>query len=406
MLSLTAKKMVAFAGFGVLFLLLTLWIGVRKPVSHFADFSLVDVYRSCVDATRSQQDKGVCLKELGDYAGQYAVVSEIDAAIASLTKPEELFWCHEFVHYAGWGLYKKTRNMSVAFREASNRCDSGMFHGIVEEYISEASDGRDPEQFITSVAPTACEQDVAENNLLPGIKGICYHGLGHAFMFITDNNLPQALRYCDMLSSTHAGGCYTGAFMENLQSKQVTRIGTHPSLYAPKPDDPDYPCNLLDEKHRDVCYRYAGISVGVRTGGDFKQAFAHCLKIDPAYQDTCFFGVGTDIPALQWSSRWAGEKCKLALEISTDAYKQCIMGAMTFLVQLNLGSPQAVNEFCGAIEPDYRDLCFESAGNNLHAWVTSDEELAEKCDKLSSVRARELCLASTIFPATGNSTSR
>jgi len=388
----TVKKMMLIVGIGALIFALIFLIAPKKPVSRFAGVHLADAYRDCIDPARLQQEKGTCLKDLGDYAGEYAAASEIDTAVASLNGPEELSWCHEFLHYAGWGLYKKTKNMSDAFLEANSRCDSGMFHGIVEEYVSEASEGKNPEQFFASIVPTACENDVAKNNLLPGVKAICYHGLGHAFMFITANDLPKSLRYCDALSSHHTGECYTGAFMENVQSKQVGRLGIHPSAYAHKPDDPDYPCNALNEKHKEFCYRYVGISVVVETKGDFKKAFSHCLKVAPTYQDTCFFGIGTDIPAPQWSSYEAGKKCGLALEIGGKAYQQCIRGAMAFLVQLNLGNPQAVNDFCGAIQPDYRDLCFESAGKNLRSWVGSDKEFAEKCNQLSTRQAQRLCL--------------
>jgi len=391
--ALTMKKIIPFIGLCILVLAFVVWVAVQKPSPRFrAGTLLPNAYRDCINIIKSQQDKGICLKDLGDYAGKNSTAREIDAAIISLTQSGELSWCHEFLHYAGWGLYKKTKNISNAFLEANSKCDSGMFHGIVEEYISEASEGKNQEQFVTSVAPTACEGDVAKNNLLPGVKAICYHGLGHAFMFITGNDLPQSLRHCDALSPAHAGECYTGAFMENLQSKQVGRLGTHPSAYMPKPDDPDYPCNLLDEKHRDFCYRYTGIAVVVRTKGDFKKAFKYCLKVAPAYQDTCFFGIGTDIPAPQWTSREAGEKCGVALEVSAKAYEQCIMGGMAFLIQLNLGDPQAVNEFCGAIKPDYRDIYFQSAGANLRGWVKSDQELDERCNQLLDPRGRTLCL--------------
>ena len=391
--TLAIKKIILIAGLCALASTVILWTKSQKPTSRFrAGVSLISAYRDCIDAARSQQDKGICLKDLGDYAGKNSTAAEIDAAIASLAQSEELSWCHEFLHYVGWGLYKKTKNISDAFVQANSRCDSGMFHGVVEEYISEASEGKNPEEFVTSVAPTACEGDVAKNNLLPGVKAICYHGLGHAFMFITGNNLPQSLHYCDALSPAHAGECYTGAFMENLQSKQVGRLGTHPSAYMPKAGDPDYPCNLLDEQHKDFCYRYAGIAVVVQTKGDFKKAFEYCLNVAPAYQDTCFWGVGSDIPAPQWSSREAGEKCGLALEVSARAYEQCIMGGMAFLVQLNLGNPQAVNEFCGAIKPDYRDICFQAAGANLRSWTSFEQEFIQKCNRLSSVEARRACL--------------
>ncbi len=360
---------------------------------HFrTDIPMADAYRDCIKASRPQQEKGDCLKDLGDHTGRNSTPAEIDAIIASLTQSEELAWCHEFLHYAGWGLYKKTKNMSDAFLEANSRCDSGMFHGVVEEYISEASEGKNPEQFVAAVAPTACEGDVAKNNLLPGVKAICYHGLGHAFMFITANDLLKSLRHCDALADAHSGECYTGAFMENLQSKQVGRLGTHPSAYMPKSGDPDYPCNLLDKKHKEFCYRYIGIAVVVQTKGDFKKAFEHCLKIAPIYQDTCFWGVGSDIPAPQWSSREAGEKCAVGLEVSEKAYKQCIKGGMAFLVQLNLGNSQAVDEFCGAIRPAYQNLCFQSAGENLRGWVSSDKELAEKCNLFQEKKATVACV--------------
>lgn len=294
-----AKKIIFIVGLGALLFALVFLIAQKKPESRFADISLVSSYRDCIDSARSRQEKGTCLKDLGNYAGKRATASEIEMAMASLNGSEELSWYHEFLHYAGWGLYKKTKNISDAFLEANSRCDSGMFHGIMEEYISEASEGRNMEQFIAAVAPSACENDVAKNNLLPGVKAICYHGLGHAFMFITGNDLPKSLRHCDMLLPTHAGECYTGAFMENVQSKQVGRFGAHQSAYAHKPDDPDYPCNVLDEKHKEFCYWYVGISVVVETKGDFKKAFLHCLRLDPAYRNACFFGVGTDVPAPQ-----------------------------------------------------------------------------------------------------------
>jgi hypothetical protein len=65
---------------------------------------------------------------------------------------------------------------------------------------------------------------------------------------------------------------------------------------------------------------------------------------------------------------------------------------MAFLVQLNLGNPQTVNEFCDAVKPDHRDLCFQSAGENLRSWVASDKGFAEKYRKLSSARGRGDCL--------------
>ena len=138
------KKIVLLAGVGVFLFVSLLFIEWEKPTPHFrADAPLADAYRGCINGTKPEQEKGRCLKDLAEYAGGNTRMSEIDAAIGSLTKSEDLAWCHEFMHYAGWGLYKKTKNMSDAFAAASSRCDSGMFHGVVEEYISEASAGKE-----------------------------------------------------------------------------------------------------------------------------------------------------------------------------------------------------------------------------------------------------------------------
>ena len=391
-----SPRKIIFALIACILLFAALFWGLteKSKPRFLAGVPFTEAYRNCIEEAKPKPEKGLCLRDLAEYVSGNSTASEIEAAIDSLTDSEDLAWCHEFLHYAGWGLYKKTKNLPDAFLGASGKCDSGMIHGIVEEYISEKLGGQDPEEFIMNVAPTACEEDTVKDNPLPSahVLGYCYHGLGHAFMFITANDLPQSLRYCDMLPSSYSAGCYTGSFMENLQSKQVGRLGAHVSAYAPKEDNPDYPCSVLDEKHQDFCYRYAGIAVGVRTKGDFKQAFESCLKFSPAHRNICFWGVGSHIPAPQWSNRWAGEKCKIALEISVEAYEQCILGGMSFLIPLKLGNPQAIGEFCEAIEPGYRNLCFESAGENLRSWTTSKEEYAKKCGKLSSARGRALCL--------------
>jgi hypothetical protein len=300
-------------------------------------------------------------------------------------------WCHEFMHYVGWELYDKTKNLYQAFNLASDKCDSAMYHGVTERYIETAQIGYKPEDFVKNVIPNSCEDGFSKLNLPVSMKGHCYHGLGHAFMFITDNDLSKSLQYCDVLVG-YENACYTGAFMENLQSKQVGRLGTHVSKFSFDLNNPDYPCSILDQKYKDYCYRHKGASNILFTNANVKQSVQECLKVTPAYQDQCFWGMGSNLPGPQWSSRVAGEKCNEALEINPQAYKQCILGAMAFLVQFNLGNANATVEFCDAIKKDYKPICYGAAGRIFVGWITDKESLEEKCKHFEDPVAQGICL--------------
>lgn len=394
----TIKKIILLVGLCIFISAFVFWERSQKPASNFrVGVSLTDAYRDCISATKPQQEKGFCLKDLADYAGGNLTAPEIDAVMASLTRPEELLWCHEFMHYAGWGLYKKTKNMSDAFLEANSRCDSGMFHGIVEKYISETSEGKDSEQFVASVAPGACEGDMAKNNLLPGVKSICYHGLGHAFMFLTDNDLAVSLSYCDFLSTNYIQSCYTGSLMENVQSKQVGRLGSHPSKFSYNPDDPNYPCSTVDKRHQDYCYIYKGVASVIATKGDFKRSFEECLRVVPTYQEKCFWGIGANIPGPHRTTKDSAFRCRVALEVDSRAYRECLRGAMSFLVQLNLGNAVEAAEFCNNVEAAYQNMCYSSAGMAFRNWITSEEELRVKCSAFPRRDARTKCVSVEIL---------
>lgn len=271
------------------------------------------------------------------------------------------------MHYAGWELYQKTHDLYEAFTLASDKCDSGMYHGV-------------------------CEKGFSKRDLPIAMIGHCYHGLGHAFMFITDNDLNQSLVYCDHVSKGHEESCYAGVFMENTISKQVGKSASHVSKTNYDLNDPDYPCNRLEQKYKNLCYIYKGSSNILFTNIDVKRSVLECTKVLPLYQEKCFWGIGMNIPGPHLSSRAAGEKCNEAFEINPQAYKQCILGAMAFLTQLNLGNASEIVEFCDAIKKDYKPICYSAAGSNLIGWTTQKESLKDKCEHFSDPEAVRICL--------------
>ena len=379
----------------MVFIEVLLLAAIKKPKR--LQIPLRESYLNCLEAGKDKE-KGECLRNLASVAVQNYTIPEIDAEIRTITEPGQRMWCHEFVHYAGWELYKKEKSMYDAFSLASFECDSGMYHGITEEYINQASLSYSPKEFAEKVVPSACSGDKFKGNVPEAMKYHCYHGLGHAFMFLTDNDLKESLSFCDLLGINFDDSCYTGAFMENVLGKQVGRTPSHPSKTAYDASNPDYPCNILDDKYKEKCYIYKGVSNILVTNVDVKQSVLNCTEVDPKYQESCFWGVGTNIPGPHISSSGAAEKCAAALEVSKTSYKQCISGGMAFLIQLNLGDPQSAVEYCEVIEPEFKTFCYQAAGLNLNTWKAPGESLKDKCAEFPSSEAKASCENFNIKP--------
>ncbi len=349
-------------------------------------------YERCLEKGTTEREKGTCFRKLANTLYSDYSIKEIESGLQKIDDKKKLIWCHEFMHYLGWELYDDKNDISIAFREASDMCDSAMYHGVVEEYVNKRDLAQNLTGAIGAIINEACENGKMNDlGTTRGMRSHCYHGLGHGFMFITSNNLPISLNYCDQIDTEFRRSCYTGAFMENNQSKQVGRDSLHVSEFF-RPDDPDYPCRILNEQHKDTCYFYKGTNNLNKKRGDLKRAVEECLKGIPKYQESCFKGIGANTPGHYRSPLESAIACKTAISADKRAYKQCIIGAMSFIVQLNHGSAEAASEFCEATEDSHKDICYRTAGADLTDWVTPADNIENKCAKFKSEHARTLCL--------------
>lgn len=371
-------------------ILLTVHLKTSSTAQNVSN--IVGGYKGCVTASKEKPQVGACLRKLAKGIMARYPVGDLDTALGTMTDPKDLNWCHEFMHYAGWELYDKKGNFPDAFADASGKCDSGMMHGVVEEYISKTAPGYDVPHFVQRVAPTTCGTGPGENMSSQSAQAICYHGLGHAFMFLTDNALSTSLGYCDDLSEDFRQACYAGVYMEEMQEKQVGRSNVgHESLFAAYPSDPDYPCDTLQRVYKSECYRFLGVESFLKSPTDTKRAFSSCLRVDTAYRNDCFWGIGNDFPSPSTDVRTAALACEAALEVSEEAYQQCVMGGITFVIQMDRGKAEQAAVYCEAIRDPYKDTCYRAAGNNLRNWTNSQAELIRLCDAFVSSKARALC---------------
>jgi hypothetical protein len=387
------SKKLLFLGLLIIFIIIESFLIYNKTIQpYLQEKNRTEIRLTYINCLTKKDDLaiGQCLRQVAKDTSNIAKI-EREGIINQLTASQQLHWCHEFLHYVGWDVYQQTNSLPLAFSQASEQCDSGMFHGVVEGYISQTAKGKFTEDFIKTIPSNICTANLEKLNLPKAVTGICYHGLGHAFMFITDNNLITALHYCDTITSG-TQGCYSGAFMENVQSKQVGLSGTHPSKFAFDPQKPDFPCNTLDDKYKSFCYTYKGIHDTVLTKGDFRHAFLECQKIDQNYRSVCIQGVGMNIPAPQLTSEQAGKGCLQALVIDNQSYELCVNAALSFEVELHHDNMKEIEEFCQQIESNLQSNCYYNASLYLKSWLKTNETIESKCQQLSNQQAINSCL--------------
>lgn len=196
--------------------------------------------------------------------------------------------CHTSAHKAGRFSYDIYAEQ--AFKDGSAECHAGLYHGATEAYFKKNGTAN-----LAQNLQTICSY--GGNDFF---SHQCLHGVGHGLMAWTGYELPDALQNCDKLPSQQSS-CYTGVFMENIvgglaeeaTEQQKQELGGHFTKYLS--DDPQYPCNAVDEKYKGSCYFMQTSRTIKLFDGDFAKVAAACQGAPAAHQFNCFSSMGRDI---------------------------------------------------------------------------------------------------------------
>ena len=184
----------------------------------------------------------------------------------------------------------------------------------------------------------------------------CAHGLGHGFMRIHENEMPESLDSCDSLSDDwERERCYGGVFMENVVDIDNPE---HPSKYLDA-NQPLYPCDALESKYRNECYqRQTSYALKIR-GNDFAEVFNLCAEVEAEDRPACYQGLGWD--ASVQSLKQGGDvnqatRALCMLSAGYEAQSNCVVGAVEYFVRHYYSDTQA-RSFCESFSTDIRSLC-------------------------------------------------
>lgn len=298
-----------------------------------------------------EQEKYACYKETAQYLSAKFSLNEVFAYMEKNEKDPVIFaGCHSTLHFLGSEQYKNNKNLSNLLSNGTPVCFAGYYHGVLEGYFNEKK--LDSEKAIADIEENI--RNLCQKSVLPNAKKYneCLHGLGHALMFATGDELPQSLKLCDKLATeSDQDWCYSGAFMENSTSSTNR---DHPSQYL-KQDDLLYPCSILEEKYLNMCYTLQGFYFAEKANYDFQKTADLCRQIPANYIEKCFDSMGQT--AVGYTQDPAVMK-DICTRIPEENFRAACVGGVagTLIERYNDGQKRAA-AFCNILDGQEQTVC-------------------------------------------------
>lgn len=337
----------------------------------------------------SEGNASSCYKALASTVMQkYSISSALNAIRQYETQQGNFYGCHTFLHFYGRLAKVESGSIGDALSQGSPACFAGYYHGVLEKHFLESG--------LTSASPNSTFRDMVSGLCqrsqfdTRGSYNQCFHGLGHALMFATNREVPRALKLCDALSGRAAQQlCYSGVFMENSFSN--TQDSPHAAKYI-KPEEPAYPCTILDEQYLDSCYRQR---VGYLTNqwkGDWKAIAQFCKNsVPPAYQQSCYDGLGQQA-AGAYGDAYVKllDVCKSA--VSVTSRQACTEGLVQGLSGAYPDNLPRVLGLCAHVGAARQAACMHEALHMVRTKTEGKQAATAVCRNVDARPIRRQCL--------------
>ena len=275
------------------------------------------------------------LKHTRDADGQplfARYLTELDPKGILEVLEKEYPYCHSQAHPLGKALYARGHDLHESLETCGNRCTGGCFHGVITEALR---------QFAATIgaadAPATLDQLLAHGRRLcddpdPSLaarRGSCAHGVGHAFAFMTQSRMAQAIDGCRTFSERMLQfHCARGAYMERDMAQGPGDVVA---------DYPMKPC-LEEIEFPAACYRYKVPRLFQR-GLTLDRVVKMCLDLTGFQELGCFHGLG--FAQLETIGRFPEALAIVCTHGTRDDQRVCIDGAAEKLSDFSAKDAQA-----------------------------------------------------------------
>lgn len=341
---------------------------------------LLSYARMVINACRDAEHRPSCYEKEVPRLMDVLSMEEVFSVVALIQeRDKELLHCHTLGHHISDREVKKDPAAweSVVARCPANQCNNGCLHGVLiatygQEYL-------EPEQVVSSRDNFAsiCVGRPGWENPSAADRGICYHGLGHLFMYATRADISASLDLCEFVTEqtpSFLPSCSQAVFM---------------SVFQPiDPEGEALVAGIIPSKQeRDqFCIAYSGIH------------YESCMN-----ESWILFEEITHPAGLAKFCSWAGE--------GTMAQRDCYgvgLNKMAAELLLKDSRPDMYARYCEGLPSTWSAWCFtEGASNLLEASRKNIPSAIDVCSRSSDPGGCEVIIFS-YYPTTylGEGTSQ
>ena len=280
---------------------------------------------------------------------------------------------HGLAHVVGRRTAEYFGDTGEMFLKCPTIFDYGCNHGFLEVALVKSFS---PVEAVTKICESLPEKpEIGKPN--------CYHGSGHGVMMNASYDLREALAICDGVPDSY--GCWSGVFMENV-SGYITRriVDLYPQNNSFHDDDPHVPCNVVDEKYREICYRVHMPYLGEFFKYDLQLVLDTCLDAGEYIQD-CVYSFGWHILFEGIQNQFISDPTMNFIEKSIylcnqfpeEYWEICYLPAIN-QISVSYGAERTF-EFCEKIDVQYMQACYREIGRRLDDLILYEEEKLQAC---------------------------
>ena len=304
-------------------------------------------------------------------------------------------FAHVFTHGIGITAYERNPNVTEVFPQCREVFQSGCYHGVIQAHFTAA--GAVDEAVVNEL----CQRYKAEG-ADRWILFQCLHGLGHGLTMFHRHDVPLALEGCDMLAeSWDRPSCYGGVFMENIvnvtnphhvASDGAAMDGLHGTSdwKAVDPEDPHYPCSVLDGRYHHECYMMQTSAMLWINGGDIAGAGESCRNAPENVRHVCFQSLGRDISSLTLQDPDDAMRECARTDVQYRAW--CYVGLVKNFIDLTAHTEKAF-EFCRrVVHPPHKMSCYEAIGEEIAILENASDDRDAICVNAESEETYAACL--------------
>lgn len=291
-----------------------------------------DVAQAVVNECAGSPDSSICYEDtISGLYPDHSVdeVFEIVRLVRSLDTSYQ--FCHVLAHKLGERVVAEDPDRwleAMSLNPSDGMCSNGFIHGVIGgRFRAEVLDDATLARYVPDFR-RACEP--REDWQATGLdRAICYHGMGHLYVFITDADISKALGLCEQTAP--------------LDVRRVCAEGVFMQIYQPlEPDDFELLKRLPYVPERETYRAFCGAF----SEGRAEYLGACQREAWPLYRAEILDGSGAE-------SFCDGQP-------NMQEEMNCYVTVSTIIGRMSLGSPETAAAACRRLPNVQQSICFES----------------------------------------------